>query len=455
MLAAMACVPLEAVGFWAQPFPWIGRFAAIIFATAIGIHYSWRHRQGRSVGIVALTGAWVLPITVTSLSFVDEHPAVRSFGDFCFAGISFSLVGLLAGIITVKQFEAAIVLWSLARRRMAAKASRRAPPQPIHERIDEASAPLEAPPAYGIPRRFGIRGLLIVTTWAAVPLGFLRARGADPAVYFMVMPFLAGTLAAQVLLFQGRSPIKASAWAGAFLLPVQILAINLYNDPLFVSAQPGETVLALVAGFACSVPAGIALGVVAGAVGGWLYYIGEEFFLWLTRGLPKIALEPVTDDDAEVLLSWITGPKFCQRWAGDRFAWPLDRQQLLERFGVVRDRTVRKIYKAVDLRNDKMVGYVELGRIDYTLRRAWVELPLVDPDASERGRIGVRMLYALAEYAFSTLGLFSIIIIADSDQSELALCCQKACQASFEHYALADNRDARWIATVRRFTPLA
>jgi hypothetical protein len=102
-----------------------------------------------------------------------------------------------------------------------------------------------------------------------------------------------------------------------------------------------------------------------------------------------------------------------------------------------------------------MVGYVELGRIDYTKRRAWVELPLVDPDASERGRIGVQMLHALAGYAFGTLGLFSIIVVADSDQSELALCCQKACHSSFEFYALAENRDARWVATVRRFTPLS
>jgi hypothetical protein len=452
MLAAMACVPAEVVGFCVAR--WSQSVCAVVFAGGIGIHWFLRYRAGRSFSAAGWTGAWLLPLLTLLFVASDTAFTFWSAGLLIIVPVT-SLLGLLVGVIVAAQFEAVLVLGSLAARRMSGGSPRRARSQLIQERIDEESTPLEAPPEHGIPRRFGIRGLLIVTTWAAVIMGILRACRAEPWVYFMVITFAAGTLAAQVLLFRGRNPSKASMWAGAFLLPAEVLVVNLWLRSYAGPAQFENFIYGSVAGCACLVPGGILLGAAAGAIGGGLYYFSENFFLWLTRGLPKIALEPVTEADADVLLRWIGGPNFCQRWAGDRFNWPLDGPQLLERFAVARDRTFRKVYKAVDLRSGNMVGYVELGRIDYTLRRAWVELPLVDPDASERGRIGVRMLQSLADYAFGTLGLFSIIIVADSDQSELALCCQKACQASFEHYSRANKQGESWIATVRRFTPLA
>ena len=131
------------------------------------------------------------------------------------------------------------------------------------------------------------------------------------------------------------------------------------------------------------VAGGILLGSAAGAIAGGLYFWADEFFVWLFRGVPDVSLEPIEDADADVLLSWITGPKLCRRWSGGQLTWPLDRQQLLERFATARgELPARRIFKAVDVRTGNMVGYVELRGIDCILRRVSVELALVDPCAS-------------------------------------------------------------------------
>ena len=88
---------------------------------------------------------------------------------------------------------------------------------------DETETPLESPPANYLPRQFGTRGLLILVTWAAVLMGCLKALGATPTIFFLVLTFVAGVLIAQVLLFGGRRPLAASMWAGAVLLPAELL----------------------------------------------------------------------------------------------------------------------------------------------------------------------------------------------------------------------------------------
>jgi hypothetical protein len=140
-----------------------------------------------------------------------------------------------------------------------------------------------------------------------------------------------------------------------------------------------------------------------------------------------------------VLLGWITGPKFCQRWAGEQFAWPLDRQQLIDRFSTARDRNVRKIYKAVDVRTGNMVGYVELGQIDWSLRRAWLEMPLVDTNSSERGRLSVKLLSAAVVHAFREIKLVALTVSAETVRGDVALCCDKAWFDYFYYYPIAER----------------
>ncbi len=451
MLVALGCLPLSLLSLLAPDVPWEVRLIVLIFISGIGVHCIIRQIHRRPLTTVAYTGAWLLPVIgfVAAIAGVATGSFDTDAAGIACGAIGLSLMGLVAGFVTAKQIEAAIVITLHLRRRIRGGGRRQMAHHSIRERLDEESTPLEPPPTFGMPRRFGIRGLLIVTTWAAMLMGGLRACRVDPSVYFFVITFVAGVFAAQVLLFQGRSPIEASAWCGAFLLPAETLAVNLYWNAHNVFAAPTEPLAAAAAGCACLIPAGIILGAVAGAIGGGLYFLSEESLLWLTRGVPKITLAPITDADADVLLRWIIGPKFCRRWAGDRLTWPLGREHLLDRFATAQgEPAVRRIYKAVDLRTGNMLGYVELGSIDYRFRNALLELPLVDPDASERGRIGVLLLQAIAAEAFGRLGLISIKVSAETEQNEVALCCKKAWLNNCYH--ALPRSGAGWITVFRR-----
>jgi hypothetical protein len=354
-----------------------------------------------------------------------------TFADFLEIVIFASLGGLVSGFIVAKQIEAGIVFVHFLRRRASRKTRASATLKSVRERLDDESTPFAAPPGFGLPRRFGIRGMLIATTWAAIVMGGLRASGARPTGFFLVITFVAGVMAAQVLLFNGRKPFKASMFAGAFLLPAEMLALTLIFDRFWYPAQmrlPPFLLATIYAG-SCAyyVCVGIIFGAVAGAVSGWLYYLSEELFLLLTNGLPSIALEPIADTDADALMAWISGPQLCHRWAGNNFRWPLDREQLLGRFATTQgERPTRQIFKAVDSRTGNMLGYFEFGEINYDVRDAWLELAIVDPDASERGRIGVLLLRAAAHEAFETLDLISLKISTNMYDLDLSKACSKA-----------------------------
>jgi hypothetical protein len=453
MLAALGCLPLTAVVLFV-PEP-AACAIAWIFVAGIAIHCFLRRRRGRSLAMAAYTGAWLLPVLLLSTAVVmDSAASLRP--DFLCPVIGSSLLGLLAGFVVAKQIEAAILMAHVLGRRLRGEVRPRTRLQSIRERLDEESTPLAVPPGFGLPRRFGIRGMLIATTWAAVLMGGLRACGARPERYFLVLTFTAGVMAAQVLLFRGRRPFRAAMFAGAFLLPAEMLAVALTDPSSWLTMQRPFYFLVVEGAFSCAfyVCAGILFGAVAGAVGGWLYYMSEEFLLLLTRGVPAVALEPITDADADTLIAWISGPKLCERWAGRRLTWPLDREQILGRFAIARgDQPIRRIFKAVDAQSGNMLGYLELGGIDYHARNAWLEMPLVDPDASERGRIGLLLLRAVVQQAFEKLGFLSLKVSLESEQSEIALCCGKYWMSDYSYRRRRNNTGSGCIAVFRRWVP--
>jgi hypothetical protein len=187
-----------------------------------------------------------------------------------------------------------------------------------------------------------------------------------------------------------------------------------------------------------------------------IYARSESLLLWIFHGVPEIRLRPITEADIDVLLDWIRGPKLSHRWSGNQLSYPLDRKQLLDRFATtLGEQPSRLIFKAVDVHSEKMVGYVEIGAIDYVERRARLELPLVDPTVSERGRLGVLLLQRAAEEAFGELGLLEIRVGSDSEKSDLALCFLYARTGGYEAYYYRNEVDAAWTARMRprRHTP--
>lgn len=85
------------------------------------------------------------------------------------------------------------------------------------------SAPMAA--SYAVPKRFGMAGMLAITTFMALLFGLLRACGAHPAVYIFL-----GVLSLVTCLVQmryGDVPRIASIAAGTVILPLSALAFVL------------------------------------------------------------------------------------------------------------------------------------------------------------------------------------------------------------------------------------
>jgi hypothetical protein len=194
--------------------------------------------------------------------------------------------------------------------------------------------------------------------------------------------------------------------------------------------------LAFAGSAACLVPAGIVLGAAVGAVGGGLYYLLDELIVWLFRGVPKPALEPITEADADVLLGWIYGPKLCRRWAGEQFTWPLDREQLVAHFSSAGEGAGRQIFKTIDARTGNMFGYAEIHFIGPVRRGARLEMAIVDTGASERGRLSLLLLRTLANYAFRRFELASLFVASDTREPEVAACFDRVCQTYPELHSI-------------------
>jgi hypothetical protein len=85
-----------------------------------------------------------------------------------------------------------------------------------------AATPSAATAQYAVPKRFGMAGILAITTLMAVLFGVLRYCNAPPPIYIFV-----GLLALVTCLVQmryGEVPRIASILAGAIFMPVCVLA---------------------------------------------------------------------------------------------------------------------------------------------------------------------------------------------------------------------------------------
>jgi hypothetical protein len=80
--------------------------------------------------------------------------------------------------------------------------------------VDEPAPWAPGRPQVGVPRRFGIGTLMILTTAFAVMFSLMKVLGTLPEVFSCVSIFVAGVAACQVLMFQGKNPRKASFVGG-------------------------------------------------------------------------------------------------------------------------------------------------------------------------------------------------------------------------------------------------
>ena len=196
---------------------------AAIFVSVILWHYARLAVQRRSLGRTIFSGGCLLPLFfwIYILSVVPVR--VDDLGSFfcMLCGLSgfVAFLGALAGFLTAVLIEAARLAWAsigISRRKRRSRIRGTAVSSP--RRLDDDITPLEMPSSYFLPRRFGVRGMLVLVTLASVLMALMQAVRVPAGIFLSVVVFVAGVLGGQVLLFRGRKPQTASAWVGAFLV---------------------------------------------------------------------------------------------------------------------------------------------------------------------------------------------------------------------------------------------
>ena len=91
---------------------------------------------------------------------------------------------------------------------------------------------------FGVPRRFGIGTILVITTAFGLLLSLLQNAGAPPGVVWFVIVFVSLIGLGQMLLFGGSHPRKASIVTGEICFPLMIAAAVALFKPS--RTLPGE-----------------------------------------------------------------------------------------------------------------------------------------------------------------------------------------------------------------------
>jgi hypothetical protein len=80
-------------------------------------------------------------------------------------------------------------------------------------------------PQVGMPRRFSIGTLMILTVFFALLFGVLTMCSVSPTVFIAITLFVLGITACQALLYGGKNPRKASFVGGAVMYGLAVLGM--------------------------------------------------------------------------------------------------------------------------------------------------------------------------------------------------------------------------------------
>jgi len=126
----------------------------------------------------------------------------------------------------------------------------------------------------------------------------------------------------------------------------------------------------------------------------------------------EIELRPFGQNDFARLIGWTKSPEFLLQWAGPIFTYPLDQKQLEQYLlGTEGNPPRRRIFKAVEMRNQQVVGHIELNEIDSKERSATLCRVLVGEPSERRNGIGIQMVKKIVEFGFDTLMLHRIDLL--------------------------------------------
>lgn len=161
----------------------------------------------------------------------------------------------------------------------------------VRAELVEPSSPRQASEPYGVPRRFGIGTLLIVTAAYGVLLAVLRSAGWYPGAILWTLVFISLVGLGQMLLFNAKRPREASVVTGALGLPLAILGAAMTYD-----TRPYNPLESL-CGLMCAFPFGAVAGYLAGGVVAGVFLLMDAVEHALARVFPQ-AGKPVEGDSS-------------------------------------------------------------------------------------------------------------------------------------------------------------
>jgi hypothetical protein len=129
------------------------------------------------------------------------------------------------------------------------------------------------PPAVGVPRRFSVGTLMVLTTFFAVLFAILKSCGVPPIFFVDVSIFVAGVAVSQVLLFRGKDPRRASVISGMVLFLVIGVSSAAYE---YADGWNVEGVATFIMTVVASIPLGAILGYCAGGLVASVFLVRKE-----------------------------------------------------------------------------------------------------------------------------------------------------------------------------------
>ncbi|GLB61038.1 GNAT family N-acetyltransferase [Cytobacillus sp. NCCP-133] len=118
-----------------------------------------------------------------------------------------------------------------------------------------------------------------------------------------------------------------------------------------------------------------------------------------------IKLEPFTEKDFDLLLSWITTTELMVQWRIAHFKFPVDHGQLAKYISSAnQSNSTEYIYKVIETETEATVGHISLGRIDWTNETGRIGKVFVTPAARGKGYAS-EMIRQILAIAFNELKL--------------------------------------------------
>ncbi len=123
----------------------------------------------------------------------------------------------------------------------------------------------------------------------------------------------------------------------------------------------------------------------------------------------QIELNPFLQDDFNRLINWSKSIECLQQWAGPSFTYPLDEFQLENYLQAsFTNPSTRKIFKAIDIGTNQVVGHIDLDKINHRNRCARICRVLVGEPCFRGKGIGTQMVKKILEIGFEHLELHRI-----------------------------------------------